>query len=722
MTAQRPNRLINESSPYLLQHARNPVDWHPWGEEAFALARSEDKPVFLSIGYSTCHWCHVMAHESFEDEAVAALLNEAFINVKVDREDRPDIDSIYMAACQMLTGSGGWPLTIVMTPDGRPFFAATYIPRLSRGGRTGMLELVPRIRDIWRKQRADVTASADSVAEHMRRHAEGLLRPSGGGAPDDTTVRQAVDTLCQRYDARHGGFGSAPKFPAPHSLLLLLRHAHRTQDAARRAQLTGMVSHTLEAMRLGGIFDHAGYGFHRYSTDKEWLLPHFEKMLYDQAMHVLAYTRGWQLTGRPLFRRTAEEIMMYVMRDLTSPQGAFYAAEDADSDAPPHFAAMGLPPGGEGFFYLFTLQEIRGLLSREDALLAEKIWNLQEEGNYHDESTGRKTGLNILHLPAPLSALAGQLGMEKHTLTQLVDEIRATLIQARSRRPRPHLDDKVLTDWNGLMITAMATAGMAFDAPHYTECAARAADFILSAMRDSNGRLLHRWRNGKASVTACLDDYAFFIAGLTALYEATHEVRWLREAAALQQVQDTLHRDGTSGVYYLTAADAPDLLMRPVEAYDAACPSGNSVTLLNLARLARLTGNQEHEQSARRLLEGLSTQVRHMPGGYTMLLCGVDFLSGGGRTVVVSGEQDSPDTEALLTTVASAYSPDTCLLLRTPMNAGQLAQAAPFTRHLTHKGRTACAYVCENYTCSQPVTDPRELLEHIVKPAGGSLD
>lgn len=718
MKAHHTNRLSRESSPYLLQHAQNPVDWYPWGEHAFNLARQQDKPVFLSIGYSTCHWCHVMAHESFEDEAVAELLNESFINVKVDREDRPDIDSIYMSACQMLTGSGGWPLTIVMTPDGKPFFAATYIPKHSRGGRTGLLELIPRIRDIWRNKRNDVHASADSIVEHMQKHAQGLMRSSKGIIPDAETVQQAVNTLTERYDKKHGGFGSAPKFPAPHSLLLLMRHARRTQDAAKRAKLLDMVTHTLEAMRLGGVYDHIGYGFHRYSTDEHWLVPHFEKMLYDQAMLVMAYTEGWQNTGRASFRRTAEEVMMYILRDMTLPQGAFLAAEDADSYAPEGPKEGESPEHGEGLFYLFTLDEIQTLLPKEDAVLARQIWNLHEDGNYHDETTGQKTGRNILHLKKPLSLLAPALQMGKHELSHRVDDMRARLLEARNKRPRPHLDDKVLTDWNGLMITAMARAGMAFDAPHYSEAAARAADFVLYNIHDGNGTLLHRWRNGKASVAACLDDYAFFISGLLALYESTCKVRWLRDAIRLQQQQEDLFADAATGAYFLTAVKSEELILRPIEAYDAAYPSGNSIALLNLARLARLTGNLDYEKRAARLLEALSTQVRHMPGGYAMLLCGVDFLSCGGRTIVISGEADNPDTEKLIAAVASSYAPDTCLVLRTPANADDLMQVAPFAAHLMPKEQKASAYICENYTCSPPVEDAEVLRAKVVIAAG----
>ncbi|EGY24644.1 hypothetical protein DA2_3260 [Desulfovibrio sp. A2] len=731
------NLLARAKSPYLLQHAANPVHWRPWGDEALQRARDEDRPLFVSIGYSTCHWCHVMAHESFEDDEVARLLNDAFVCVKVDREERPDIDAAYMAACQMLTGTGGWPLTIIALPDGRPFFAATYLPKHSRPGRIGLMDLVPRVLAVWRDKRGEVLDSAESIVEHVRRHAEAMLRPPADGRlPGAGTLHAACEAMASEFDAANGGFGSAPKFPSPHNLLFLLRWARRngygagsgasgaaapgaTQDEPGGAKALRMAAQTLRAIRRGGIHDHVGYGFHRYSTDARWLLPHFEKMLYDQAMLMLAYAEAWLATGDGEFRRTAEETAAYVLRDLTSSEGAFYSAEDADSELD--------GVRGEGLFYTFTLADLEAACAPldvgsggdggaeagegaiSDADLAARAFGCTAYGNYEDEATRSRTGRNVLHLPRSPEALARELGLPPREVEERLEAARAALFDLRTTRPRPHLDDKVLADWNGLAIAAMSRCAQAFDAPHLAEAAAVAADFVLTRMVTPEGRLLHRWRDGEAAVPGLLDDYAFMIWGLVELYGATGEVRWLRRALRLQEVQDTFFHDPEGGGYWMTPADGDALLVRRKEGHDGALPSGNAAALFNLLRLSLLLGRPEYGERARGVLRAFATQVRHHPIGSTMFLCGVDFALSGGRSVIVAGEPDQPDTEAMLAAVRGTYAPTTVLHLRTSDNARDLAALVPFTAHLAPVEDRATAWLCENYACSPPITDPAEL-------------
>lgn len=731
----RGNRLSESGNPYLLQHAENPVQWHPWGDEALQRARDEDRPLFVSIGYSTCHWCHVMAHESFEDEEVARLLNDAFVCVKVDREERPDIDAVYMAACQMLTGVGGWPLTIIALPDGRPFFAATYLPKHSRAGRIGIMDLVPRVLAVWRDKRDEVLDSADSIVEHVRRHAAAMLRPPADGRlPGAGALHAACEAMASEFDVVNGGFGAAPKFPSPHNLLFLLRWAHRNGHGAGRAaavlaasgkggggsggaKALRMAAQTLQAIRRGGIHDHVGYGFHRYSTDARWLLPHFEKMLHDQAMLMLAYAEAWLATGEAEFRRTAEETAAYVLRDLASPAGGFHSAEDADSELD--------GTRGEGLFYTFTLADIKNACAPldggagaaeggvSDADLVARAFGCTAYGNYEDEAARSRTGRNVLHLARAPRELARDLGLPEREVVERLESARAALFDLRARRARPHLDDKVLADWNGLAIAALARCAQAFDAPHLAEAAAAAADFVLARMSTPEGRLLHRWRKGEAAVPGLLDDYAFMIWGLIELYGATGEVRWLRRALRLQEVQDTFFHDAEGGGYWMTPSDGNALLVRRKEGTDGALPSGNAASLLNLLRLA-LLGRAEYGERARGVLRAFATQMRHHPAGSTMFLCGVDFALGGGRSVVVVGEPDQPDTEALLAAVRGTYAPTTVLLLRTSDNARDLAALAPFTARLTQVENRATAWLCENHACSAPITAPAELTARLL--------
>jgi uncharacterized protein len=687
-----PNRLQHEKSPYLLQHKDNPVDWYPWGEEAFEKARSENKPIFLSIGYATCHWCHVMERESFENEEVARLLNETFVNVKVDREERPDVDHIYMTVCQMMNGHGGWPLTIVMTPDQQPFFSATYLPRESAYGRAGMLEVVPRIRDIWRDQRERLVSGAEDIVNTLKRVA---VQGSTGKPIDETVIYGAGAQLRERFDEVHGGFGGAPRFPTPHHLMFLLRYWRRIGDS----RALHMVEHTLERMRRGGIFDHVGFGFHRYSTDGQWLLPHFEKMLYDQAMHVLAYTDAHQATGRPLFRQVAEEVCTYVLRDLRSPDGAFYSAEDADSE------------GEEGKFYVWTAEELRTVLGEEPGRIAIEAWNVEEEGNFDDESTRQRTGTNILHVREAPEAIAARLGLEPDVLAERLESARDTLLKHREGRVRPLLDDKVLTDWNGLMIAALSRAAQVFDEPRYADAARKAAGFVLDRLQRSDGRLVHRFRDGHAGIDGMLDDYAFLSYGLIELYRATFEVRWLQEALRLTDTMIEDFADEARGGFFMTAEGQDALILRPKEHTDAAMPCGNSIAMWNLFRLARLTGRSDLERAAHGVARSASEQVKQFPSAFTALMLSVDFALGPAYEVVIAGDPGAPDTVAMFDALREVYMPNKVVLFR-PIEGGEsVVRLAPFTEGMgALEGRTT-AYVCRDHACSRPVNTAEGLIE-----------
>ncbi len=684
------NRLAGEKSPYLLQHAHNPVDWYAWGDEAFEVARREEKPVFLSIGYSTCHWCHVMERESFEDEEVAALMNEAFVSVKVDREERPDVDAQYMTVCQMLTGGGGWPLTVLLTPDRQPFFAGTYFPKESRGGRIGMLDLVPRLRRLWDERREDVASSAERIVAALREAAAAERE----GELGEGTLENAYRLLESRYDDLQGGFGSAPKFPTPHNLLFLLRWWERTGEE----RALEMATETLRAMRRGGIYDHVGGGFHRYSTDARWLLPHFEKMLYDQALLALAYIEAHLATGVPGFARTAREVLDYALRDLRDPGGGFHTAEDADSE------------GREGAFYLWTDEALREVLGPEDAELVRQVYNVERRGNFAEEATGRRTGENVLHLRKPLSLLAADLGTAEDALRERLEAIRSRLFEAREARPRPLKDDKVLTDWNGLMIGALAVAGRALGAPEYARAAREAAEFLLGTLRDEEGRLLHRFRDGEAAIPGTADDHAFLAWGLAELYQTEFEPRWLVEARALLEALEARFADERAGGYFLSPADATDLPVRQKEVYDGAVPSGNSVAYLALLRLARLTAETGLEGRAARLESAFAADVARAPAAHTFFLLGLDFRLGPVREVVVAGDPADGRTEALLGALRSRFLPRTVVLRKGPEEAERLAEVAPFTRgHRPLDGRPA-AYVCEAFTCRRPVSEVEAML------------
>ncbi len=691
-TNQTPNRLAHEKSPYLLQHAYNPVDWYPWGEEAFEKARAENKAVFLSIGYSTCHWCHVMEQESFEDPEVAGLMNEAFVSIKVDREERPDIDNIYMTVCQMTTGSGGWPLTIIMTPDKKPFFAATYIPKYDRFGRIGMMELIPRIQDAWKNKNQDVAHSADQIVLALQQNTQ----ESGGEEIDSSVLRLGFEQLHQRFDESYGGFGSAPKFPTPHQFLFLLRYWKRSGNP----KALEMTERTLQQMRRGGIYDHIGFGFHRYSTDRHWLVPHFEKMLYDQALLVLAYTETCQATHKDEYKKTAQEVLTYVLRDMTDPAGGFYSAEDADSE------------GVEGKFYLWTPEEIESLLETEGARIVLKASNVKKEGNFIEQTIGHLTGENILHLSKSWEELSADLGMPPDEIQRRLEVSRERLFSYRKKRIHPHKDDKVLTDWNGLMIAAFAKAAQVFEEPAYAEAAKSAVDFILKNLRKPDGELLHRYRAGDAGLPAHIDDYAFLIWGLLELYEATFDPAILQTAIELNTYSLDHFWDDQNGGFFFTSDQREELLVRSKEIYDGAIPSGNSVGMLNLLRLARITGNSDWEQRAAQIARAFSRSASQAPSAYSFLMTALDFAFGPSFEVVVTGKLQAEDTQKMLRSIRSEFLPNKILLFR-PAGGGvpEISRIAPFTRQQTALQNKATAYVCRNQVCNSPVTDASAMMK-----------
>ncbi|MBN1548753.1 MAG: thioredoxin domain-containing protein [Syntrophaceae bacterium] len=695
---RKNNRLSREKSPYLLQHADNPVDWYPWGEEAFARAKAENKPVFLSIGYSTCHWCHVMAHESFEDEKIAALLNNTFVCVKVDREERPDIDKVYMAACQMLTGQGGWPLTIVMTPEKEPFFAATYIAKKSRSDSIGLEDLIPRIAAAWQGNAERFRQSAADIIDSLKHiwHAS-----SEGKLPRDVRDH-AFASLVAQFDELFGGFGSAPKFPMPHQLLFLLRHGNRTGEP----RVIRMVEKTLLGMAAGGIHDHLGGGFHRYSTDPRWLVPHFEKMLYDQALLSLAYTEAFQVTGNVFFRDIAEKIFAYVLRDMTSPHGGFYSAEDADSE------------GEEGKFYLWRQRELEEMLLPEEVKLITYYYAVEPQGNYTDELKGGYTGNNILHRQHSLTDLAAKLKMTEADLEKKAMAVTSELFRHREKRIRPHRDDKITTDWNGLMIAALARGGRVYGSGIYMDAANAAARFILENLRTEDGRLIHRWRDGEAAKPASLDDYAFFIWGLIELYEATFDPRWLEAALTLNEELARYYWDEEGGAYYFTPSDGEKLLLRQKEFYDGAIPSGNAVACLNLIRLGKMTGRHDLEEQADLLLRSVAGAIRQMPGGCAQFMIALDFLEGPSYEVVIAGVPGRDDTLAMLEAVNRHYLPRAAVLFQPSGNVDPLlVQLAPYVKGMDMIDGKATAYVCVNQACHTPTTDPMEMIFHLSTPA-----
>ena len=675
------NRLAMEKSPYLLQHAENPVDWYPWGDEAFSRALEEDKPVFLSIGYATCHWCHVMAHESFEDPTVAGLLNRDFICIKLDREERPDLDSVYMAACQHMTGQGGWPLTIIMTPDRRPFYAATYIPKERRGPVPGLVDLLPRIAEVWRKERDHVIVTADRILGAITpEELTGTLHD-----PDASLLDAGFEELAAGFDPDYGGFGHAPKFPAPHTLLFLLRYWHRT---GKKRALT-MVERTLGAIRNGGICDQVGGGFHRYSTDAQWQVHHFEKMLYDQALLLMAYAEAFQATGNPSYREAAEGIVTYVLRDLISPDGTFYSAEDADS------------PGGEGAFYLWSVQELIAVLGPEDGEYAARVFSATRTGNYSGSKEENATGKNILRISS--------LFMDEVRENRMIS-VRARLLAARENRARPLRDDKILADGNGLFIGALAQAARIFGNASYLAAAKRAMQFILGNLRTPAGTLLHRYRDGEAAIPGFADDYAFIVFALIELYESSFETDYLSSALDLNRYLLSHFEDPGHGGFFTISDTSEITLFRKKEWYDGAIPSANSVAFANLVRLSRLTGDPGYVSRATALSREAGRIVRCSPSAYSGFLSALDFAVGPSTEIVIAGNPGEEGTVQLISGIRSLYAPSCTVLFRSTSGESLLDRIAPFTASMTLQDGKAVAYACAGNTCLAPITDPEKLV------------
>lgn len=692
------NRLIREKSPYLLQHAHNPVDWYPWGPEAFEKAQSENKPIFLSIGYSTCHWCHVMESESFNDAEAAQLMNEVFVSIKVDREERPDIDQVYMRVCHMLNGRCGWPLNIIMTPDKKPFFAGTYLPKVSRFGMTGLVDLTGRVKDLWKSEKEKLLGSADQIAGALRQP----LHDSPGEGLGESDLKAAYKELVQRFDKENGGFGSAPKFPVSHDILFLLRYSGRTGDKGA----LDMAEKTLKAMRKGGIFDHIGFGFHRYSTDSKWLVPHFEKMLYDQALLAMAYTEAYQATRKEEFKNTVKEIFTYVLRDMAAPAGGFYSAEDADSE------------GEEGKFYLWTDEQVRQTLGEKEAGFAINVYNIEKGGNFTEQGLGtiQKTGNNIPYLKEHPRKIASSLKISEKETEKRLEAAREKLFAVRKKRIHPLKDDKILTDWNGLMIAALAKGAQVLDEPAYIEAAKRAADFILRHMQQSDGRLLHRFRDGQAAISAYGDDYAFMIWALIELYETTFEIFYLQKAIELNSAFIKHFWDDKKGGFYFTADDSENLFVRNKEIYDGAVPSGNSVAMMNLLRLARMTADPELENKAAYLMKAFSRGVRLRPSAYTQLMTAVDFGTGPSYEVVIAGDLTSKDTKTMLKALRTEFIPNKVVLFRSIREKSPgITNLAGFTKYYKDIDGRATAYVCMNYKCELPTTDIKIMMDLLKK-------
>ena len=654
----KQNRLAKERSPYLLQHASNPVDWYPWGDEAFRRANEESKPIFLSIGYSSCHWCHVMAEESFQDEQIASLLNANYISIKVDREERPDIDAVYMTATQLMSGTGGWPLTVILTPEGKPFFSATYLPKNSRQGMTGLTDILPIISQFWKERRDEVLTTSSKVVEAVRTATE----PSAAGDLGIETLVDGYDRLKGGYDARYGGFGRAPKFPTPHRLTFLFRYWKRTGEEGA----LDMANRTLKEMRRGGIYDQLGNGFHRYSTDRSWTTPHFEKMLYDQALLLMAYVEGWQATGEEEYERTARELIDYVSERLTAPKGGFYSAEDADSD------------GVEGKYYLWTEKELSSFLTPEELSEVKKVFGVTAEGNVPD---GEQS--NVLRLE-------GQQ-------TELSESARRKMLERRARRTAPFLDDKIMTDWNGLMITALAKAYGAWRDPRHRDMARKAASFALDVMM-SDGSLHHVHHGGGP---AFLDDHAFMAWGLTELYFADQDLRWLEAALLLADRMLSGFSDQKGGFFQTSAGD--ELIGRIKEVYDGAVPSGNSVALTVLLMLHAVTGREDLLEAAQEAEGALSGSVIRSPDAHAQFLNAVDLRLGPITEITLAGELD--EVEPFLAEIGRTFLPRKVVVHASP--DGRAASLSPLAMDRENVGMAA--YVCRDRTCKPPVKDAASL-------------
>ena len=676
---RRPNRLIHETSPYLLQHAYNPVDWHPWGEEALELARRGDKPILLSIGYSACHWCHVMERESFEDEAIAEAMNRSFINIKVDREERPDLDALYMMATQAISGQGGWPMTVFLTPDQRPFYAGTYFPPEDRYGRPGFPRVLEAVKEYYETQRASLDHQTERIAQALRNAAE---LPASDAAANAQTLNRAYWQLMAEHDRYEGGFGRAPKFPQPSKIELCLRHYRRTGDE----NALGMASTTLRKMARGGIYDHLGGGFHRYSTDDRWLVPHFEKMLYDNALLPPLYLSAWQLTGEAEFAEAARGCLDYALREMQDAGGGFYSAEDADSE------------GVEGKFYVWTRAEAMELLGDKDGGLFCAYYDITEGGNWE--------GSSILNRPRGLEEAASTLGASTEQLRETASRGRERLFKAREQRIRPGLDDKILTSWNGLMISALSQGAFVLGEARCLEAAERAARFVLENMT-REGLLLRSHRAGESKIDGFLEDYAYFSRGLLDLFHASQKVERLTEALEIARRMRDLFWDEKDGAFFTTGSHQETLIARLKDSHDGATPSGNAVAAEALLRLSALTGDAELQEKGEAVLSAFAASMERSPSAHCEMLSALDTHLHPPKQVALVGRRGEPELEEALSRLGKAYLPGVAVA------AFEEGEGPPLNPSLTAgkrriDGRPAF-YVCENYVCRQPATDPDEL-------------
>jgi len=680
------NRLIEQTSPYLLQHAHNPVNWYPWSAEAFERAKRENKPVFLSVGYSTCHWCHVMERESFEDEEIAAFLNRHFIAIKVDREERPDVDSVYMTAVNMLTGRGGWPMTIIMTPDKKPFFGGTYFPPRQgvRGSRVGLSDILAEMLAVYTNEPDQVLARAQELSQRIERAA---AIPPGPGVPSDKVIVVAAQQLATTFDRIDGGFSGAPKFPQPARLALLLRYARRTRDNGAAA----MVTTTLDKMAAGGIYDQLGGGFHRYSTDAQWLVPHFEKMLYDNAQLAVVYLEAWQHVGDAAYERIAREILDYVAREMTSPEGGFYSATDADSPNPSG-------RDEEGWFFTWTDDELAQLLGDESFAVVSSAYGVTQNGNFE--------GRNILHRAKRDQEVAAELRMPSARVAEVLASARRTLYDARASRPPPIRDEKIIAAWNGMMISAFAQAGWILEEARYTDLAIRASQFVFEHMRAEDGSLLRTYRGGNTTSPSFLDDYAFMVAACLDLYQATSDVVWFQRSVELQRDQDARYLDVESGSYFLTSSDGERILVREKPAFDGAVPSGNSITAQNLLRLHDFTGDAKWRRGAERLFASLGLWVTRSPDGSPSLLLALDHYYDTPLEIAIIAPLRRPEAAPLLERLHRSFVPNKAALLLTAAEAEQQQIQVPWLEGKRPMHGRSTAYVCERGRCELPTPNP----------------
>ena len=705
------NRLAAARSPYLLQHAGNPVEWFEWGDDAFARARSEDKPIFLSIGYSTCHWCHVMAHESFESADVAAILNEHFVSIKVDREERPDVDRVYMTFVQATTGSGGWPMSVWLTPDLKPFYGGTYFPPTSRWGRPGFVDILGEIARVWRAERAKVEQSAESLTAQLR----AMERTAPAWTPPGAeALQRTLQQFREGFDERYGGFGDAPKFPRPSELLFLMREHARTGNGDAR----DMALRTLRVMAFGGMRDHIGGGFHRYSVDATWRVPHFEKMLYDQAQLALAYAEAAQLSGDPFYVEVAEDTLAYVEREMTDPDGGFYSAEDADSlDTAPDQSAGDGPHKREGAFYLWRADEVDALLG-DDAAIVKMRHGIESGGNAPQDPQQEFTGKNILYVARGIDDITLQTGKTRDEIITILNETRVKMFLARMKRPRPERDDKILTAWNGLMIAAFARVARVLDAESYRQTARRAAAFIRERMWRADSRtLLRRYRGGHAEIDAYAEDYAYLIFGLLELFQADADPIWLEWAIALQQRQDELFWDDAAGGWFSTTGQDPSVLLRMKEDYDGAEPTPSSVSVLNLLLLSHLVENPVWPDRIERTLRYFATRLEQAGRAVPMMAAALSTHTAGVQQIVIvdppAGAGQTSGGEALARAVAREYLPFAIVLRVSAERQRPLAGSLPFIASMRPIDGAAAAYVCQRFTCRQPVTTVDALHEQL---------